>query len=61
MDKIIRIHASSGTTGRPTVVGYTQQDIDNWADLIARSLRLREPRKEIKSTLPTATAYLPVA
>ncbi|MTC59624.1 phenylacetate--CoA ligase [Providencia rustigianii] len=39
MDKIIRIHASSGTTGRPTVVGYTQQDIDNWADLIARSLR----------------------
>ncbi|ELX8380503.1 phenylacetate--CoA ligase PaaK [Providencia vermicola] len=39
MDQIIRIHASSGTTGRPTVVGYTQQDIDNWADLIARSLR----------------------
>lgn len=39
MDQITRIHASSGTTGRPTVVGYTQQDIDNWADLIARSLR----------------------
>lgn len=39
MEQIIRIHASSGTTGRPTVVGYTQQDIDNWADLIARSLR----------------------
>lgn len=39
MDQIIRIHASSGTTGRPTVVGYTQRDIDNWADLIARSLR----------------------
>lgn len=39
MNQIIRIHASSGTTGRPTVVGYTQQDIDNWADLIARSLR----------------------
>jgi len=34
-----RIHASSGTTGRPTVVGYTAQDIDNWAGLIARSLR----------------------
>ncbi|MTB65449.1 phenylacetate--CoA ligase [Providencia sp. wls1943] len=39
MDQITRIHASSGTTGHPTVVGYTQQDIDNWADLIARSLR----------------------
>ncbi|CDL85954.1 phenylacetate--CoA ligase PaaK [Xenorhabdus cabanillasii] len=39
MEKIVRIHASSGTTGRPTVVGYTQQDIDNWADLVARSLR----------------------
>ncbi len=34
-----RIHASSGTTGRPTVVGYTAQDLDIWADLIARSLR----------------------
>ncbi len=38
-EQIIRIHASSGTTGKPTVVGYTQGDIDNWADLVARSLR----------------------
>ena len=38
-EQVSRIHASSGTTGRPTVVGYTAQDIDNWADLIARSLR----------------------
>jgi len=38
-EKIIRIHASSGTTGKPTVVGYTKHDIDVWADLIARSLR----------------------
>ncbi len=37
--KVVRIHASSGTTGKPTVVGYTQQDIDNWADLVARSIR----------------------
>ncbi len=36
--KIIRIHASSGTTGKPTVVGYTQQDIDTWSDLVARSI-----------------------
>ena len=34
-----RIHASSGTTGRPTVVGYTQDDLDTWADLMARSIR----------------------
>lgn len=34
-----RIHASSGTTGRPTVVGYTQGDLDNWADVVARSIR----------------------
>ena len=38
-EKIIRIHASSGTTGKPTVVGYTKHDIDVWADLVARSLR----------------------
>lgn len=38
-DRLIRIHASSGTTGKPTVVGYTATDIDNWADLVARSLR----------------------
>ncbi|MFA3918505.1 phenylacetate--CoA ligase PaaK [Ruegeria hyattellae] len=38
-DQILRIHASSGTTGKPTVVGYTKRDIDNWADLVARSMR----------------------
>ena len=38
-EKIIRVHASSGTTGKPTVVGYTKHDIDVWADLVARSLR----------------------
>jgi phenylacetate-CoA ligase len=37
--KVVRIHASSGTTGKPTVVGYTQADIDNWANLMARSIR----------------------
>lgn len=39
MDDIVRIHASSGTTGKPTVVGYTRQDIDTWATVMARSLR----------------------
>jgi phenylacetate-CoA ligase len=38
-EKVIRIHASSGTTGKPTVVGYTRNDIDIWADLGARSIR----------------------
>lgn len=37
--QVRRIHASSGTTGRPTVVGYTEGDLDNWADVVARSLR----------------------
>lgn len=38
MDEVRRLHTSSGTTGKPTVVGYTQTDLDNWADLIARCL-----------------------
>lgn len=38
-ERIARIHASSGTTGRPTVVGYTQRDLDTWADVMARSIR----------------------
>ncbi|MGN6581273.1 MAG: phenylacetate--CoA ligase PaaK [Bordetella sp.] len=38
-DQVSRVHASSGTTGKPTVVGYTRQDLDNWAGLVARSIR----------------------
>jgi phenylacetate-CoA ligase len=38
-EQCVRVHASSGTTGRPTVVGYTRGDIDTWASLVARSLR----------------------
>ncbi len=38
-EQIVRLHASSGTTGKPTVVGYTQNDIDMWAELVARSMR----------------------
>ena len=37
--QVMRVHASSGTTGKPTVVGYTANDISNWADLVARSIR----------------------
>jgi len=38
-EQVVRIHASSGTTGRPTVVGYTARDIDSWATVMARSIR----------------------
>lgn len=38
LSEIVRIHSSSGTTGKPTVVGYTRNDINNWAELMARSL-----------------------
>ena len=38
-EQIVRIHASSGTTGKPTVVGYTRNDIDMWAGVMARSIR----------------------
>ncbi len=39
MRDVVRVHASSGTTGKPTVVGYTQGDIDRWANIMARSIR----------------------
>ena len=38
-DRVVRIHASSGTTGKPTVVGYTAKDVDTWATVMARSIR----------------------
>ena len=38
-EQVVRIHASSGTTGKPTVVGYTKNDLSTWADLVARSIR----------------------
>jgi len=37
-EQVVRLHASSGTTGKPTVVGYTQNDIDTWSQLVARSI-----------------------
>ncbi len=37
-EQVVRVHASSGTTGKPTVVGYTRRDIDTWAGLVARSI-----------------------
>ena len=48
MADVRRIHASSGTTGRPTVVGYTEGDLDRWGDLIARSLHAAGIRAGMK-------------
>ncbi len=48
MERVARIHASSGTTGRPTVVGYTKEDLEHWATLIARSLRASGVRPGMK-------------
>jgi len=45
MDDVVRIHSSSGTTGKPTVVGYTAGDIESWAEIMARTLRLGDVTK----------------
>src|SRR6516162_2411683 len=47
-EEIVRLHASSGTTGRPTVVGYTRGDIEVWAGLVARSIRASGGRSGMK-------------
>src|SRR5680860_1160318 len=48
MNRVARIHTSSGTTGLPTIVGYTKQDLRNWAGLVARSLRASGVRPGMK-------------
>jgi phenylacetate-CoA ligase len=48
MEQVARIHASSGTTGKPTVVGYTRDDLDVWAELMARSMRAAGARPGMK-------------
>jgi phenylacetate-CoA ligase len=47
-EEVARVHASSGTTGKPTVVGYTKRDIDMWADVVARSIRAAGGRPGMK-------------
>jgi phenylacetate-CoA ligase len=48
-ERIVRIHASSGTTGKPTVVGYTARDIDTWSNLMARSIRAAGARAGMRA------------
>jgi len=56
---VVEIHISSGTTGNPTLVGYTRYDVSLWSDVMARTICCAggEPGKQ--SRLPTATACLP--
>jgi phenylacetate-CoA ligase len=60
--QLARLHASSGTTGKPTVVGYTRRDLDTWADLMARSLVSAHtatgssPADSARTTAPSAWA-----
>ncbi len=59
-EKIARLHASSGTTGKPTVVGYTARDISTWSDLMAAvDPCRRRPRRACGCMSPTATASSP--
>jgi len=51
-DQVIRLHASSGTTGKPTVVGYTHEDIEMWADLMARSLACAGAQPGLNCSIP---------
>ena len=61
VDQLARLHASSGTTGKPTVVGYTEDDLDTWADLMARSLHAPARAAATWCTTPMATACSPAA
>lgn len=54
-EQIVRVHASSGTTGQPTVVGYTQNDINIWSDVVARSLRAADLSS--KDTIQVSYGY----
>jgi phenylacetate-CoA ligase len=49
LSEVVRIHASSGTTGKPTVVGYTKRDIETWSGLMARSIRAAGGRPGMKA------------
>jgi len=55
MSEVVRIHSSSGTTGKPTVVGYSKKDLDTWAELMARALHSAGARK--RSVIQNAYGY----
>lgn len=55
--EVVRIHASSGTTGKPTVVGYTRRDLEIWTEVVARSLKMAGVDKD--DTIQVAYGYGP--
>ena len=59
MREVVRIHASSGTTGTPTVVGYTRNDIRTWSNLVARILTMGASPRTTSSRSPSATGCSP--
>ena len=61
MSQIVRIHASSGTTGKPTVVGYTRKDLSSWAECISRAFTAMEQDAQIYFRFPMVTDFLRVA
>lgn len=60
MSQIVRIHASSGTTGKPTVVGYTRKDLSSWMSVFRGLIRLIEPIARMFFRFLTDTDYLQV-
>ncbi len=60
-EQVSRVHASSGTTGKPTVVGYTANDVRTWSAVMARSIRASGGRAATWCMSPTGTACSPVA
>ena len=60
MSQIVRIHASSGTTGKPTVVGYTRKDLSSWAECISRAFTAYGPAVRIFSRCLMDTDFLQV-
>ena len=60
-EEIVRVHASSGSHGKPTVVGYTRADLETWTELMARSMTMAGVRPGCSSTTPTATGCSPAA
>jgi len=59
-EKLLRLHASSGTSGKPTVVGYTKGDLETWSDLMARSLACAGAEPGDIVHMPTAMGCSPV-
>ena len=58
MKEVVRIHTPSGTTGKPTVVGYTRQDLENWSELIARNMTMIGLEKTISFRTLSITGSL---